>query len=437
MNGNTDAALAVLAPGEADPLGDAAAAMEAVRVLRAERRIPEALRMTVALGQRHVANPAVAAACVELLHRCGGWTEALELLGQARAVRAVKATRNLRIVEADCLLRTGRQREAHAITADIDADAIRGRYRPILDRVRAAPPDVVTPEILEIEAMFAGGEPVAAAAAFRAYVAECRAAAAAAGSVRDRESQRFAAAFSTGGGAQETGPVVRLISDSIAMPRAAIGVELADTYPWLAQAAIGSAATLTVDSRRQRTVRELPDILRAAKPCRGFVLQVGIVDCAPRVFSETDVECVRRVHGDQAAKALIMIAQEWRAHLQGDRKTSVYVPLAAFRDALSESVDIASRKSDFVVLMNIVTPSRNQKKMVGTALSNNIADYNKSISEIASDKRVLLLDADEHIWSCSDAYLCFTMDNYHYNAIGHQRCAAALAAQLKIHLAAA
>lgn len=420
---------AVEADAEAE--AEAEAVFAEVKALRLAGERREAARRLTALAARRMDDPRTVTACYELLHRCAAWEEALELLGRARSLGVARTTRGVRIVEADCLRALVRPREARAVVEDIDPATVRGFYRTILDRVLAL--DVTPPpaDVQAIEQAFRDGEPHVAVAAFHALLDRCRSVAAPPSphAARDREARDFAAAFVE---ADEDGalPVLRIISDSIAMPRAATGVALENCYPWLLGRALAGVARLRVDSRRQRTVRELPALARAAPDGDCFLLQVGVVDCAPRVFSERDIDVIRSVCGEAATGAMMLMARRHREHLQGDRKTSTYVPLDAFEALLAESVAAVRERGATPVLMTIVTPSRSGGKMAGTPLARNIADYNAAIARVAAAQGSALFDADAHVWSHPDAPLCFSADNYHYNALGHERCARGLAAML-------
>jgi lysophospholipase L1-like esterase len=186
-----------------------------------------------------------------------------------------------------------------------------------------------------------------------------------------------------------------------------------------------------VNSRRQRTVRELPDLVQSAPDSACVVIQLGVVDSAPRVFSERDVDVVREVYGEAAVSMLIHLARQHRDHLLRDRHMSTYVPLPAFETLLRESVAQAQARAQAVALVTIVTPSRNGAKMYGAPLSVNIAEYNDAIARLARETGAALFDADGRLWSYPDAPLCFSGDNYHYNTLGHERCAEGLSELLR------
>lgn len=428
-----------------DVAGNPVLAFALIKSFRQNRRPADARRLILDLVQRHSEDAEVLGECVVLLHRVKAFADVVEVLALAQQRGLFESTPALQVIEADSLLNLGKVRQARRLALGVPQRQTGGVTRQILERVLETTESSGTsdPEIAAIEAAFDKGEYLKGATLFRAMLQGCRdkAALGAGSSIRDADSQSYSNAFQSVRGEARDGDKVLLVADSIAMPRIATNVGPAQTYPFLVDEALDQATegrvSLILDCRRGRTVVDVCDaIADAPGNLAGVVIQVGIVDCAPRVFSVVDVHAVRKVKGEEAAEAVIDIASRHRTHLQGARETSPYVSRVEFEEKLANAVRVAKLKSDTVLIMNIVTPSSRGSKMSSTALAKNIVDYNESIIRVVRDEKAVLVDVDGHIWSQADALECFTSDNYHYNQRGHMHCSDILASILLQNLPA-
>lgn len=242
------------------------------------------------------------------------------------------------------------------------------------------------------------------------------------------ESERFRAdfakAFSTTTGAR---PLCLLLSDSIALPRQSIGVQPRLTYPFIVQQTLdetGSPLRIEPDCMRGRTIVDAAQSLATRTDNyttfpEHLVLQLGIVDCAPRVFLERDIEIVTDQLGKPAADILIRLASRYRPLVAGNPATTVYVQVDRFAASLADMLR-RLRATTTIHVITIVTPiklgARNDKSPLGL----NIRAYNDVIRAAANSYECMLVDADKAIWSSHNPASCFTNDNYHFNANGHQ-----------------
>ena len=407
-----------------DLVGDAEASMIAIKALRLARRQADVQRLAIEVSQRHIDNPTVVAGCIHALHRCGAWEEALDVLGQGKSIRSIKADTNLAAVEADCQFHRGRFRLARHLAKAIKANRLAGPYRTILNRLLDTPLPAICSEAERIEHLFDTGALEEATQAFHAFLQQTRHGAKQKDGVRDIESAKFAAAFDMKGtNAAKTKPTVSFLTDSIALPRPTIGVAIEDTYPWLTRerlsAALGRKIGVQINCTRGSTMRDARESIQAIAPSDALVLQMGIVDCAPRIFSDTDVKGIRAIYGDPTAEAIVTLGSIHRRLLQGARTESVYVSLKDFERFLIEILEFAVPRHKTIVVVNIVGPGHGgSQKKVG-AFAENIAEYNLVLSKAAERFNCDFVDLNSILWGRADASRCFSGDNYHYNGMGH------------------
>jgi hypothetical protein len=220
-----------------------------------------------------------------------------------------------------------------------------------------------------------------------------------------------------------------ILSDSIALPRPSVGVLFEHTYPVLLQNKMLKSQiciNLSPSCLRGRTVLSALDELKECQFCINkpvhIILQVGIVDCAPRVFLQRDIEIIKNLIGKEYSDKLISIANKHRKLVAGDPATNVYVSIELFESALFEISDLIFKVSDSskICIVNIVTPIKNHKKSNRTPLGINIKKYNDIIKKVCLSTGATLVDADTAVWSTENPSICFSNDNYHYNKEGHK-----------------
>jgi hypothetical protein len=249
------------------------------------------------------------------------------------------------------------------------------------------------------------------------------------GDLREAESSRYLLEFEAATGDASTDQrKVLIVSDSIALPRESTGVGLEESYPYRLHKALtassGGRLGVSPDCRRGRTVIDAVAALEGQTGrFEAVVVQVGIVDCAPRVFGASDVRAVRAARGEDAAECMVTIAGAYRQVLVGDRYNSVYVTIDRFEAGMRDAVRLGFRLAPRVIVCGIVTPSKRGGKLANVPLTMNIVDYNDAMKRVAEQEGAVFADADDYIWTRDDPVACFTQDNYHYNAEGHRHCA--------------
>lgn len=434
-------------------LSDPIEAIEQARLLRLERRAVAATQLLMSIIQHHPADRLTVANSLHALHRSGSYREVLEVLARSE-IAGIAEQPDIAVLRADCLMQAGAQARAEAkeIIIGVKAQEVKGVVRHIWQRLRK---DLVQrsrdPNIRAIEDAFMEGNTLKGATLFRALLDECRQFVAAtpqsrrppeapgdgageetdaavfAESARDVEHAAYSRDFEAATGGSSARRKVLVISDSIALPRQSTGVGLQESYPYLLHNKISQHDEefgVVPDCRRGRTILDALNVIeRQDSRFDTIILQVGIVDCTPRIFGVSDVRAVRAAMGDDAANSMIEIAGMYRPALVGDRYNSVYVRAEKFSEALDSFLTKAASISDNVIVVDIVTPSKRGGKLTGTPLDRNISDYNDIMKRSSEKFGAQFSGVDEYIWSQDNPSECFTLDNYHYNSEGHKHCA--------------
>lgn len=221
-----------------------------------------------------------------------------------------------------------------------------------------------------------------------------------------------------------------LHTDSLALPRGVTGVSIANCYPALVAKLLRrnrpGAYSFDVRSLRGNTTEKVRLALEHDKNPRIYeggicIVHSGIVDCAPRVFMENDLEYVKALAGQSGHDGLVEIAKNFRHYIQGSPDEAVYVTAAEYRQNIQEICRILFKRNCAPYFVTTVIPSRQgATKMNGAILSNSIEKYNSILSDLSRDLGFHIWDADDWIWSSLDPFSCFTNDNYHFNNRGHR-----------------
>lgn len=440
-------------------LSDAEAAMEKVRQLRLERRTAAAAELLLMILDRYGDDDGIVSQVLNSLHRNGSYQQILEVLSAPKFARAARQPERA-VLKADCLVRGGEagHAEARLIILGVRAEEVKGQTRTMWSKLRRELVRRSTdPTVAAIEEACEDGNVLKGATLFRALLDECRQyvasvpagqkpvatladhageqtdAALVPGDLREAESARYLLDFAAATGDAPTNQSkVLIVSDSIALPRESTGVGLEESYPYRLHQALtarsGGRLGVAPDCRRGRTVMDALSALESqAGAFEAVVVQVGIVDCAPRVFGASDVRAVRAARGDDAAEDMVTIAGAYRQALVGDRHNSVYVKVDRFEAGMRQAVRMASKLAPLVIVCGIVTPSKRGGKLANVPLTLNIMDYNAVMKRVAEEDGAVFADADDYIWTREDPTACFTQDNYHYNSEGHRHCADFLA----------
>lgn len=226
-----------------------------------------------------------------------------------------------------------------------------------------------------------------------------------------------------------------IAGDSLSMSRHVDGITFEQTYAVLTQRALPGALVINgseraSSSRRIGSEDYLDEYLRPLSPDH-VVVQVGVVDCTPRIFTDGE----RRVLGlmqrvpllRAVSAAIIRAASRHRAAITS-RRNMPMIALDEFDRHLRTFIAEARRIRGGcrVALVNIACPN-------ATFLSRNpgalafVERYNAALASIAAESGSRVIDLFDFTRRHPESLL---PDGYHINAMAHQFLHKALMAHL-------
>lgn len=226
-----------------------------------------------------------------------------------------------------------------------------------------------------------------------------------------------------------------IAGDSLSMSRHVDGITFEQTYAVLTQRALPGALVINgseraSSSRRIGSEDYLDEYLRPLSPDH-VVVQVGVVDCTPRIFTDGE----RRVLGlmqrvpllRAVSAAIIRAASRHRAAITS-RRNMPMIALDEFDRHLRTFIAEARRIRGGcrVALVNIACPN-------ATFLSRNpgalafVERYNAALASIAAESGSRVIDLFDFTSRHPESLL---PDGYHINAMAHQFLHKALMAHL-------
>jgi hypothetical protein len=231
------------------------------------------------------------------------------------------------------------------------------------------------------------------------------------------------------------------LADSLALPRDREPDVLRwqETWPYVLEKdllAAGLPAEVINCGGRARTV----DTLLGAdfrehvylKRPQVLVLQVGIVDCAPRVLSRREKRLLNQPFVPAPLRRAVI---RWRASRRGEITarnplSRVYTRPRAFSahlDRFRHRLGQLDWKIHLIVLPIVSNPLFMEKKSPGHTA--NVALYNRLLESFARDAAALWFEPAQ-LFPENIAARSFCADGYHLNVSGSQRLAAVLAEHL-------
>jgi lysophospholipase L1-like esterase len=234
-------------------------------------------------------------------------------------------------------------------------------------------------------------------------------------------------------------PRIVAFADSLGLPRDEPKILWEETWPYRLETelqSLGCEAEVINCSARARTADTLvghdfwehvelkaPDVV---------ILQVGVVDCAPRIFSRTEKRVLNLpVVPNLLREWLIRSRSKRRAKLTArDPMAKVYTAPDEFRHFLEEFQAKLGRQVPqpvLVVLPIIYEPTAMEAKSPG--YTQNATRYNSILADFAGRSEAIWLSEQELLGSNLSGD-CFADDGYHLSPEGNRRLANSLAQRL-------
>ncbi len=219
---------------------------------------------------------------------------------------------------------------------------------------------------------------------------------------------------------------VYALGDSLALPRPWDGITYEHTYPYLLNRKLtdvgfgNRSSELIVNGSRSRT---MPDAQAFWEEIEFFqpglvVIQIGIVDCAPRIFSKRQKWVLDRLVPRYIREKIVGFAGKRRRSLISILPPKVYTPLAVFRKAAE---GIAKRSTHIRARLAFVAiaPATERIAQRSPGIVLNIQRYNAALREVCSANSASFIDVHSALSSPSPSdYLL--PDGHHLGPEGHR-----------------
>jgi lysophospholipase L1-like esterase len=217
-------------------------------------------------------------------------------------------------------------------------------------------------------------------------------------------------------------------ADSLALPRPAPdNISWEQVWPTLLEERLCRAG---LDSRvlnHGQRARTLPDLLATYEDVVAcwnpglVVLQIGIVDCAPRLFSRREHKFLNEVIYWRLAKPLIRLASRNRRAIITLRPWVRYTPHHRFRKALGQLGRRVQGIADRVFVLPIL-PSFESHVRRSPGYNESVARYNQSWKEWCEACRCRFIPVEE-LLAGRDVRDLLLDDGHHLSVQGHAQCA--------------
>ena len=221
---------------------------------------------------------------------------------------------------------------------------------------------------------------------------------------------------------------VAVLADSLALPRSPeMGyVRYEDTYPVLLnirlRALFRDQDILLIErGQRARTIGKVLDDWQEIVDWRlpqFVVVQVGVVDCAPRVFTPSQRSWIERAVPARIRNRILSLIKRYRQNIISQAAPKVYTPIADFAAGITEVIARARNAGvSRLFFVNILTPSADFERR-SPGFTDNVRAYNAILVDRAVGSDVELIDFDELV-AKHGGVDALSVDGMHPNAKGH------------------
>lgn len=220
---------------------------------------------------------------------------------------------------------------------------------------------------------------------------------------------------------------VALFGDSLMLPRGAdltgdgTGIPAESTYPALLESELSRATNgqVRADGLRARTMpqleRELSDAMLAGTT--HAAIHIGIVDCAPRVFSIRQHGLVKRLP-KPVRKWVVGLAHRNRRRIIAARPMKVYTELASYR-ASAARIARRFRGAGIQTAFLSIAPPNEHFAFNSPGLTENVTRYNAALRDMCREEQATYLDLHSKILNVGISETLLK-DGHHINFHGHR-----------------
>lgn len=210
-----------------------------------------------------------------------------------------------------------------------------------------------------------------------------------------------------------------ILGDSLGMPRPEVKLE--ETYPYILQENVSELLVYAKHRRANDTELQSNDLMiqddiQYVNPDI-LIIHLGIVDCAPRLFSKREQNALR--YFKKINKYIIAFMSN-RRYFFTKLFPKVYVDIKSYEKNMRRLILSGKQSAKRVIVINIADTSAENKKR-SYHFEGNIKDYNGILSNLVKENGIELLN----MYEISDESLLLE-DGIHLNVDGNKALACRL-----------
>jgi hypothetical protein len=219
---------------------------------------------------------------------------------------------------------------------------------------------------------------------------------------------------------------VLVVGDSLSMVRPGDGVCLEHTYPYMLQEKLGGGVYMFNCSQRANDSSKIvsegyfSESVGAAR-VDFLILQLGIVDCTPRLFTDTQRKILaglRLLPLLRASVDAVIKRKSLRRYDLTKRKRIVNVSLSEFESNIARFLEAAKAKSPQVKIVAVNIPYPGQSMVSRNfGLIENVENYNRCLAGVVVRYSGCVVDLFEYTRACPDSVLG---DGHHIGYAAHR-----------------
>ncbi len=188
--------------------------------------------------------------------------------------------------------------------------------------------------------------------------------------------------------------IITILGDSLSMARMENGIFFENTYAFLLQDLFDKNYLVVNKSKRANTIvtqsntQNMYDDVLTIKNSDTFIIQLGIVDCAPRIISIWESKILKYFRPKFISNYYMKFKSKNRKFFT-KYYPKTYVPLEVFKKRYNCLIETISNKTpaNKIILINIAdTNDKNKSKSFG--FSENINKYNEVIASFVGNSKV-------------------------------------------------
>ncbi len=221
-----------------------------------------------------------------------------------------------------------------------------------------------------------------------------------------------------------------ILADSLSLPRPEhLGdISYEETYPYLLDVSLrnllGKNAPVVIEKgKRSRTITDVATEWQEYVSWRKseiVIVQVGITDCAPRVFLPKQRAFVGRIRVRAIREMLLKFVHKYRRQIISASPNKVYTPLQQYRDTVAKLVELARQDGvKALIFVKIVFPPDFVESR-SPGLQENVRLYNNVLDQIKSRPGVHVVELNELIQNQEDSESHILDDGEHLSVQGNQ-----------------